>query len=278
MSGAGTMVETGTILDRILRQTTLDVERRRGDVSIEALAERAAERTAPVGLRSALAGPTISVIAEFKRASPSRGLFPVDIDPAGVTREYLDGGASAISVLTDAPFFKGSLDDLAMAANVAHGWEPPTPVIRKDFVLDPYQIVEARAFGADAFLLIVAALTDTALRDLMEYGEVMGMDALVEVHDNEELDRATAAGATLIGINNRDLRTFEIDLAVSERLAPKMPPGTVVVGESGIFSRADVERLHRAGVHAVLVGESLILAPDRSAAVAGLLGNDAVVG
>ncbi len=163
---------------------------------------------------------------------------------------------------------------MTAAAAVAHAWVTPTPVIRKDFILDPYQIVEALAHGADAFLLIVAALTDMALRDLIEVGASLGIDALVEVHDERELERAAGVGATLIGVNNRDLRTFEIDLAVAERLAPKMPAGAVMVGESGIFNRADVERLHRAGVHAVLVGESLILAPDRRAAVARLVGGD----
>jgi indole-3-glycerol phosphate synthase len=214
------------------------------------------------------------VIAEIKRASPSRGVFPVEVDPPVVAREYLAGGAAGLSVLTDEPFFQGSLADLHSAASVAHARVHPAPVLRKDFVIDRFQILEARAYGADAFLLIVAALTDAQLRDLIEYGTECGLEALVEVHDAEELRRASALGANLIGINNRDLRTFEIDLAVTERLAPDVPDGAVLVGESGIFTREDVERLHRAGVHAVLVGESLIVSPDRGAAVTALLGNN----
>lgn len=275
MIGGTAIVETGTILDRILARTAADVAARRNMVSRDTLEREAASRKAPLGLRAALAGLEVSVIAEIKRASPSRGVFSVPVDPTSVATEYLAGGAAAVSVLTDVPFFHGSLADLEAAAAVAHAPVFASPVLRKDFVVDPYQIIEGRAFGADAFLLIVAALSDAALRDLLAVGGEYGMDALVEVHDEKELERAIAVGATLIGINNRDLRTFEIDLAVSERLAPRAPVGTIVVGESGIFSRADVERLERAGVHAVLVGESLIMSPDRTLAVRHLLSKSA---
>lgn len=274
MTTDSSVVETGTILDRILARTAADVAVRRAQVSIADLERRAVDRASPLGLRAALAVPGISVIAEIKRASPSRGVFPVTVDPAVVAAEYLGGGAAALSVLTDEPFFHGSLVDLAGAAGVAHERAMPAPVLRKDFVVDPYQIIEARAFGADAFLLIVAALTDRALSAMLAIGAEYGMDALVEVHDEAELARAVAIGAALIGVNNRDLRTFEIDLAVAERLAPRMPEEAVVVGESGIFGRADVERLQRAGVNAVLVGESLIVARDRGAAVRALLDGD----
>jgi indole-3-glycerol phosphate synthase len=270
MSGT-TTVTTGTILDRIIQQTTIDVRRRQSETALADLERMAADRPEPVSLHEALSGPDVSVIAEIKRASPSRGIFPVDVDPPAVAREYLAGGAAALSVLTDEPFFQGSLRDLKSAATVAHADANPAPVLRKDFVVDRYQILEARAFGADAFLLIVAALTDAQLRDLIAFGDECGLESLIEVHDDEELRRASALGARIIGINNRDLRTFEIDLAVTERLAPDVPEGAVLVGESGIFSREDVDRLHRAGVHAVLVGESLIVSPDRSAAVAALL-------
>ena len=272
MSGGTAIVETGTILDRILARTAADVAARRSVVSRDALEREAASRPAPLSLRSALIGPDVSVIAEIKRASPSRGVFSKPVDPPSVAAEYLAGGAAAISVLTDEPFFQGSLSDLESAATIAHVHPSFAPVLRKDFVVDPYQIIEGRAYGADAYLLIVAALSDAALHDLLAVGSEYGMDALIEVHDAEELERAISVGATLIGINNRDLRTFEIDLGVSERLAPRVPEGSVVVGESGIFSRADVERLERAGVHAVLVGESLIMAPDRTLAVRRLLG------
>jgi indole-3-glycerol phosphate synthase len=270
MSGTAT-VTTGTILDRIIKQTTVDVRRRQAETPLADLERMAADRPDPVSLRATLSGPDVSVIAEIKRASPSRGVFPVVVDPPAVAREYLAGGAAALSVLTDEPYFRGSLRDLQASAAVAHAGTTPAPVLRKDFVVDRFQILEACAYGADAVLLIVAALTDAQLRDLVDYGIECGLEALIEVHDAEELRRASSLGASLIGINNRDLRTFEIDLAVTERLAPDVPRGAVLVGESGIFTRADVDRLHRVGVHAVLVGESLIVSPDRSAAVAALL-------
>ena len=268
-------VATGTILDRILARTASDLARRKESVPLGELERRAAGRPAPVGLAAALRGPGVSVIAEIKRASPSRGLFPVAVDPTAVAEAYLDGGAAALSVLTDEPFFRGNLFDLAAAAAVAHDRAQPAPVLRKDFVIDPYQLVEATAHGADAVLLIVAALDDPTLASLLARAQESGLDALVEVHDEPELDRALAAGATLIGINNRDLRTFAVDLATTERLAPLAPPGAVLVGESGIFTARDVARLGRAGVNAVLVGEGLILASDRAAAIRALRGEPA---
>jgi indole-3-glycerol phosphate synthase len=266
------VIETGTILDRILAQTARDVDARRAATPVAELAAWAADRAVPVSLRAALAGPSLSVIAEIKRASPSRGRFPVEIDPATVAAEYLAGGAAALSVLTDEPFFQGSLNDLAAASNVAHRSSPSAPVLRKDFVIDEYQIHEALAYGADAILLIVAALEQPALADLMAAACQEGLDALVEVHDQSELERAMTAGATLIGINNRDLRTFQIDLAVTERLAPLAPDDAILVGESGIFTSQDAGRLAAAGVNAILVGESLIVSPDRRAAVSALAG------
>jgi len=267
-----TFAVTGTILDRILDRTLADLDARKRHVPPAEVERAAAERPAPVGFAAALAGPGVAVIAEVKRASPSRGVFPVAIDPPAVARAYIDGGAAAISVLTDEPFFRGSLADLEAVAGVAHAASPAVPVLRKDFVLDPYQIHEARAAGADAVLLIVAALDDGRLAELLALATEAGMDALVEVHDEAELARAAAAGARLIGINNRDLRTFQVDLAVSERLAPLAPAGSVAVGESGVFGAAEVDRLARCGVQAVLVGEGLILAPDRAAAVRALRG------
>ena len=179
------------------------------------------------------------------------------------------------SVLTDEPFFKGSLQDLQAAATAAHADTNPAPVLRKDFVVYRYQIVEARAYGADAFLLIVAALTDRQLRDLIEYGVEYGLEALVEVHDAEELRRASALGATLIGINNRDLRTFETSLAVSERLAPGIPKDRIVIGESGISAPADLAHLAAFGISTFLVGESLMRSADVAAATRALLAREA---
>lgn len=263
---------TGTVLDRILARTAVDLDARKAATPRATLERRAAERAAPVGLWAALGGPGVAIVAEIKRASPSRGVFPVAVDPPAVARAYLDGGAAALSVLTDGPFFHGSLADLEAAAAVAHDRANPVPVLRKDFVLDPYQIVEALAFGADAVLLIVAALDDVVLAGLLASARDHGLDALVEVHDEAEMARAAAAGATLIGINNRDLRTFAVDLAVTERLAPLATPGSTLVAESGIFTPTDVARLERTGVRAVLVGEGLIVAPDRAAAVRALRG------
>ena len=266
-----TQVRTGTILDEILARTVVDLAGRKSTTHISTLEAAAESRPAPLSLRAALAGPEMSVIAEIKRASPSRGVFPVSVDPAAVARDYVAGGAAAISVLTDEPFFKGSLSDLDTAASVAHARSSPVPVLRKDFVVDLYQIVEARAHGADAVLLIVAALHDSALAELLAAAADWRMDALVEVHDEREMERAAAVGAKVVGINNRDLKSFTVDLGVTERLAPMAPDDAVIVAESGVFGPADVKRLHEAGAHAVLVGEGLVTAPDRAAAVQALL-------
>jgi indole-3-glycerol phosphate synthase len=265
-------VETGTVLDRILARTVADVADRKVATSYSALEQRAASRGKPLSLRQALATPGTSVIAEIKRASPSRGRFPVEIDPSFVASEYVAGGAAAISVLTDEPFFQGSMSDLTAVSEVAH--ERRVPVLRKDFILDEYQLLEALAIGADAVLLIVAALNQTSLRLLSEEAKGYGLDALVEVHDEKELERAVDAGAEFFGVNNRDLHTFDVDLATTERLAALKPESSVLVGESGIFNRDDVLRLEQAGVDAVLVGESLILSTDRAAAIRALLGED----
>jgi indole-3-glycerol phosphate synthase len=267
-----THIETGTILDAILARTAVDVEGRKTSTPVHEVELAARDARPAVSLRERLAAPGMSVIAEIKRASPSRGRFPVTVDAAAVAREYLDGGAAAISVLTDEPYFQGSLDDLEAVARVAHVAAEPAPVLRKDFVLDAYQVVEARARGADAILLIVAALGDDMLAELLAVTRSWGMEALVEVHDEEELARAIAVGAAVIGINNRDLKTFQVDLAVTERLAPLAPEGVVVVAESGVFGSAEVQRLAAAGADAILVGEGLITASDRAAAVRALRG------
>lgn len=259
--------ETGTWLDRILAQTARDLDVRKSSTSLDALDERAATMLPPVEVSSIFDREHVAVIAEIKRASPSKGTFPVDVVPEDVARSYVKGGVAAISCLTDEPFFKGSLSDLEVVCRVAAEAEPAVGVLRKDFIIDPYQIDEARAYGATLVLLIVAALDDTQLRNYREHAESLGMAALVEVHDAEESSRAVASGASLIGINNRNLRTFEVDLAITERLAPELPDGTTVVGESGISTKEHVERLAKVGVNAVLVGESLILQTERASAV-----------
>ena len=264
------MRRTDSILDTILARTVTDVADRKETTPREQLERLAADRPAAISLRTVLERPGISVIAEFKRASPSKGRFPVEMEPAEVARSYIAGGVAAISVLTNEPFFQGSLDDLRVIADVAR--PAGVAMLRKDSIVDEYQIVEARAAGADAILLIVAALHDAQLMDLRAFAAGLGMDALVEVHDAQEMVQAAEAGASIIGINNRDLRTFRVDLGISETLAPTAPTGAVVVAESGIGSREDVARLTAAGVDAILVGESLILSDDRTMAIHSLVG------
>jgi indole-3-glycerol phosphate synthase len=261
-----------SVLDRILRRKRGELESSKDARPAWELEQEAITRAAPLSLTKALGAPGLSLIAEVKHASPSKGVLIDPFDPVEIARDYLFSGASAISVLTDRPFFQGSLDDLSRVRRLCRMLGREVPLLRKDFTIDPYQIVEARAAGADAILLIVAALSDVELVGLREEAERWGMEALVEVHDEAEMRRAVASGARLIGVNNRDLRTFTVDLATTERLAALKPAGALLVAESGIHSRADVERLAACGVDAMLVGESLITAPDRRAAARALLG------
>lgn len=266
------VVETGTILDRVLLRTAADLAERRVRCPIDVLEHQAMATPVRARLRDGIARSGMSVIAEFKRASPSKGRFPVEIDPADVAAEFVAGGAIGISVLTDEPFFQGTLTDLTAAAVIAHEACPPVAILRKDFVIDEYQILEARAAGADAILLIVAALDQALLGRLLSFARNFGLEILVEIHTAEEMERAANVGAELIGINNRDLHTFQVDLATSERLASTRPPGALIVAESGVASRSDVERLEAVGVDGILVGESLVLACDREAAIRTLRG------
>jgi indole-3-glycerol phosphate synthase len=266
----GTYVETGTYLDRILARTAADVSTRKLKTPVAELERLAADRTESLSLSQAISIEGTSIIAEFKKASPSRGRFAVEVGPKEVAREYVTGGAAAISVLTDEPFFQGSLADLTVIADVAHAHG--VPVLRKDFIIDEYQLIEARAIGADAVLLIVAALDQTALIDLLQVAKACQLETLVEVHDEAEMKRAVAAGAEIIGVNNRDLRTFDVDLATTERIANMKRASSLLVGESGIFTREDVVRLERCGVDAVLVGESLVLSENRGASIRALKG------
>jgi len=256
------------ILERILAEKRGEVAAAKSRCSEAELRRRPLWGEARRGFRRALlARSGAAVIAEIKKASPSRGVIRADFDPATHARQYQAGGATCISVLTDASFFQGKLPDLAAARAACS-----LPMLRKDFVIDAYQIVEARAWGADAVLLIVAALDERSLRSLAAVAAGEGLDVLVEVHDERELSIAVASGANLIGINNRDLRTFVTTLDVTRRLAPLVPTGTLVVAESGIKSGADIAALRAAGVGAFLVGEHLMAAPDPGTALASLLG------
>ncbi|HVM54076.1 MAG TPA: indole-3-glycerol phosphate synthase TrpC [Acidimicrobiales bacterium] len=220
----------------------------------------------PRGFGAALAAsPTLRVIAEIKRRSPSKGALNPDLDPASVAADYERGGAACLSVLTDAEFFGGSPADLGAARAGCR-----LPVLRKDFTVDPRDVADARLMGADAVLLIVAALDDASLRSLLGLAADLALDALVEVHDERELDRAAAAGAAIIGVNQRDLSTFEIDRERAVKLAPRMPDGVTTVAESGIRGSEDARAIASAGYHAVLVGESVVTSGDPAAAVAAL--------
>ena len=265
------MLNPGGVLGEILATKVDEVAAARAAMPF-AEVERAARQVPPArSLAAALARPPgapalpVRVLAEVKRASPSAGPIAPNIDAVAVARAYEAAGAAAISILTDRRYFDGDLAFLA-AARPAVG----IPLLRKDFIIDPFQVAEARAAGADAILLIVAALDDTELAELAATAADFGMDALVEVHDEAEAARAVRAGARLIGVNHRDLRTFHMDLGLTGRLAPQLPAGTVLVAESGIRTPADVAMLAAAGAHAILVGETLMRAPSMPAELARL--------
>ena len=259
-----------TILDEILEHKRGEVAEAKRRVSASEMADRARARgDRPRGFRAALAnGEAPCVIAEVKRRSPSKGEIRADFDPVEIASAYQASGAAAVSVLTDEKFFGGSLDALErVRAAIA------LPVLRKDFVVDSYQLDEAAAVGADAVLLIVSSVPNAELAALHAHARTLSLDVLVEVHDEAGLEVAAGIGADLVGVNNRDLRTFVTDLAVTERLAPLLPEGALLVAESGIFEHADIVRLGAVGASAFLVGESLMREPDVGLALRKLRGS-----
>ena len=258
--------QTPDILAQIVAHEHDVVARARREQPVAELRRVAAYDEPRRGLARALRERRPAVIAECKRRSPSKGLLRDPYDPVAIARGYADAGAAAISVLTNERFFGGSLDDLrAVRAAV------PIPVLRKDFVVDAYQLEEARAAGADAVLLIVAALAEDPLHELHRAALDLGLDVLTEVHDERELEVALAIGAQIIGVNNRNLRTFVTDIATSERLARLVPGGTILVAESGLRDGADLARLARSGIGAFLVGEAFMTAPEPGAALGAML-------
>ncbi|MGW5359927.1 indole-3-glycerol phosphate synthase TrpC [Actinopolymorpha pittospori] len=255
-----------SVLDEILDGVRADLAERQARVSIDDLKARVAQLPYAIDPMPALRGDGVAVIAEVKRSSPSKGALAAIADPAGLAVEYQAGGATVISVLTERRRFGGTIDDLRAVRSAVE-----VPVLRKDFVLTSYQLWEARAHGADLILLIVAALEQNALVSLIERAESIGLTPLVECHTEEEAARAVDAGAKLIGVNARDLRTLEVDRSAFARLSPRIPDGIVKVAESGVRGPHDVIEYARAGAHAVLVGESLVTGKDPRSAVADLV-------
>ena len=251
------------ILTEIVAAKKVELDRLKVVVPLPEVERRIEDTSAPLNLAGALWSDSVRVIAEVKRASPAKGLLRADLDAGLLAASYADNGAAAVSVLTNKDHFQGGIDDL----EAVHGAVNPRgiPVLRKEFIFDPYQVYETRAHGADAVLLIVAMLDPGLLRELHALTQELWMQSLVEVHDEAQLEQALEVGAEIIGINNRDLRTFKTDLEVTERLAPAVPDGKIVVSESGVSSRDNIDRVRAAGAHAVLVGEALVTSPDPGA-------------
>ncbi len=256
------------ILDDIVKAKMQDIARCKRSLSLTRLKEQvAALETRPLDLSAALKGKNVRLIAEVKKASPSRGVLCPDFDAVRLANTYAGNGATAISVLTEERYFEGSVEHMAEIKNSVRS----LPILRKDFVFEPYQIYESRLHGADALLLIVAMLSKDRLGELISLSHRLGMKCLVEVHDEEELERALQSGAGIIGINNRDLRTFKVKLETTRRLRPLIPDDRIVVSESGIRSGDDVRRMREWGVDAILVGETLVTAADVAAKMRELL-------
>ena len=259
-----------SVLDQIIVGVREDLGRRRAERSLADLESALRSTPAPRDPLPGFTAPELAVIAEVKRRSPSKGDLAPITDPAALAQAYSRGGASAISVLTEERRFNGSLADLAAVRAAVE-----TPLLRKDFMVDAYQVFEARAIGADCILLIMAALEDAEAAELESLAFDLGLDVLVEVHDAAEMERALRLGSRLIGVNNRNLKTLQVDLATTEKLAPMVPKDRMLVAESGLYATADLERMHRVGASIFLVGESLMRQADVTAATRSLLGRHA---
>jgi indole-3-glycerol phosphate synthase len=257
------------ILDKIVHDKQIELADRKNHLSIEALHRMIEGLAIPRDFKAALSGSQIKLIAEIKKASPSKGIICQDFNPLTIAKAYTENGASAISVLTESKYFQGSLYYLSQI-NAALGGKCP-PLLRKDFIFDPYQVYESRAFGADAILLIVAILGYKQLTDLLKLSHQLGMRCLVEIHNEDEAARAISGGAEIIGINNRDLGTFEVNLETTARLRSLIPAGHIVVSESGIKSGSDMRQLQKWGINAALVGETFMASADIAAKMKELL-------
>ena len=256
--------EKGQLLDEIMAWKRQEVPKQMAETPESDLQALLTFTPPAEDFAAALARPGVSLIAEVKRASPSKGLIAKDFDPVDLALTYAEGGAAAISCLTDARFFQGQLDYLTAIKEAFRARDIHLPVLRKDFIYHPYQVLQARVAGADAILLIMAVLGDADYRDLLAYARELGMEALVEVHDEGELERALKQNPRVIGVNNRDLRTFQVDLNTTARLRPLVPDDVLLVAESGIRNEEDVRALKGMGVDAILVGESLVRQPRKA--------------
>ncbi len=254
------------MLDKIVADKKEELEQRKKAVPASELEARIAQRAGTLDFATALKRSGVSLIAEVKRASPSRGVLCPDFKPVALARTYADNSAAAISVLTENKYFQGHLEHLAEVREAVE-----IPLLRKDFIFDPYQVYESRAYGADALLLIVAILEQEQLDELLLLSHKLDLSCLVEVHHENEVEKALRSNAQIIGINNRDLKTFQVDIGTTQRLRPLLPKDRVVVSESGISSRRDIDNLKRWGVNAALVGEALITAGDIAAKVRELV-------
>ena len=261
--------DTPNILKEIVQIKQERLKARKRDIPRQEVESLISSRERPLNFSGCLMGDSVRVIAEIKRGSPSKGVFSKGIKASELAAVYAENGAAAVSVLTNEDHFYGSIEDLLEVHNEVY--QSGVPVLRKEFIFDPYQIYEARAYGADAILLIVSMLDKDQLIDFTNIATSLWMQCLVEVHDEKELELAVESGAEIIGINNRDLRTFNTTLETTEILAPKVPVGKISVSESGISDKSDIERVMKAGVGAVLVGESLVTADDPAIALRNLL-------